>query len=182
VPSVTYVAFVRAVMIGREGLHREVLLDMFERGGAPGAVSYLSTGNVSFAAEPGSVDSVVDRVESDLEQLLGRPTPLFVRSLADVAALVDADPFATAPFDDVYARLVTFFRTAVPGSLALPMVAPNGDWEVFASGRGEVFSVTRAWPDRQPSDPGGVIQRLAGQPATTRALGTIERIVAKLGP
>ena len=30
-----FVAFVRAVMIGREGLHRSVLLDMFERAGIP---------------------------------------------------------------------------------------------------------------------------------------------------
>ncbi len=51
---------------------------------------------------------------------------------------------------------------------------------MFAAGSAEVFSVTRAWPDRQPQDPGGVIQRTAGEQVTTRAFGTIERIVAKL--
>lgn len=176
----TYVAFVRAVMIGREGLHRDVLLAMFERAGATNAKSHLATGNVSFTLEAGRVDAVVDQVESALEGLIGRPTPLFVRLLDDLVELVDADPFAGEPFDDVYARLVTFFRTSVPASLALPLVAPNGDWAVFAAGSGEVFSVTRAWPTRQPQDPGGVIQRLAGEPATTRALGTLERIVARL--
>ena len=176
----TFVAFVRAVMIGREGLHRKVLLDMFERAGAADAVSYISTGNVSFSADAVAVSAIVDRVESDLEQLLGRPTPLFVRSRDALVELVEGDPFADAPFDDVYARLVTFFRTAVPASIVLPMRAPNGDWEIFAAGRGEVFSVTRAWPDRQPQDPGGVIQRTAGEPVTTRALATIERILPRL--
>ena len=176
----TYVAFIRAVMIGREGLHREVLLDMFGRAGAADAVSYIATGNVSFSADAGAVTTIVDRVETDLEQLLGRPTPLFVRSLDHLVALVDADPFDDEPFDAVYARLVTFFQVSVPGSLPLPLVAPNGDWEVFAAGRGEVYSVTRAWPDRQPTDPGGIIQRTTGEPVTTRALGTIERIVARL--
>lgn len=174
-----FVAFVRAVMIGREGLHRVVLLDMFERAGASDAVSHITTGNVSFSADAVALDDVVDAVEADLAALLGRETPLFVRSLTDLFALVDTDPFANQPFDDVYARLVTFFRAAVPASIALPMRAPNGDWEVFGAGRGEVFSVTRAWPDRQPQDPGGVIQRTAGEPVTTRALGTIERIVAR---
>ena len=176
----TFVAFVRAVMIGREGLHRDVLLGMFEQAGATDATSYISTGNVSFSVAPDRLDDVVDRAEAELEALLGRSTPVFVRALDELVDQLDADPFAGEPFDAVYARLVTFLRTSVPPSLALPLTAPNGDWSVFAAGTAEVFSVTRAWPDRQPQDPGGVIQRIAGEPVTTRALGTVERIVAKL--
>ncbi len=173
-----HVAFVRAVMIGREGLHRPVLLDMFERAGATDATSYMSTGNVSFRAD--DAEAVSAAVEADLHELLGRETPLYVRSLDELQALLDNDPFATEPFDEVSARLVTFFGDEVPPSIELPMEAANGDWSVFAAGQRELFSVTRAWPDRQPHDPGGRIQRLAGEPVTTRALGTIERIVAKL--
>ena len=176
----TYVAFVRAVMIGREGLHRTVLLDMFERAGAADPVSYISTGNVSFDVETERLADVVAAVEADLERLLERPTPLFVRSLDHLRDLVDRDPFADAPFDDVYARLVTFFRAEVPSTFEPPLTAPSGDWSVFAATATDVFSVTRAWPDRQPKDPGGVIQRTAGQQVTTRALATIERIVTKL--
>lgn len=175
-----YVAFVRAVMIGREGLHRPVLLDMFEQAGAADPVSYLATGNASFAATARDLDAVIGSVEAGLATLLGRPTPVFVRSLDDLVALVERDPFAAAPFDEVYARLVTFFRGPVPGALQLPIEAANGDWSVFAAGEREVFGVTRARPDRQPQDPGGAIQRLAGEPVTTRALSTIERIVTKL--
>lgn len=175
----THVAFVRAVMIGREGLHRDVLLDMFGRAGAEHARSYIATGNVSFTAAPRDVSAVVEHVEHALETLLGRPTPLFVRTLDELVALVDADPFGGEPFDTVAARLVTFFRDAVP-HLPLPLRAPNGDWEVFAAGRREVFAVTRSRADRQPQDPGGVIQRAAGEPVTTRVLATVERIVAKL--
>lgn len=168
-------------MIGREGLHRRVLLDLFDRAGASDAVSHITTGNVSFRAEPREVARIVSTVEHDLEQLLGRETPLYVRTLDALRRLLDEDRFAEAPFDEVYARLVTFFRGEVPRSLVLPIDAPSGDWSVFARRSGEVLSVTRAWPDRQPQDPGGVIQRLADEPVTTRALGTIERIVAKLG-
>ncbi len=175
-----HVAFVRAVMIGREGLHRAVLLDMFERAGATDAVSYISTGNVSFRVEPADVAAIVESVESDLERLLERPTPLYVRTLDDLRGLLDDDPFADAPFDEVHARLVTFFRGEVPATIELPVDAANGDWSVFGRRRREVVSVTRALPDRQPQDPGGVIQRVAGQPVTTRAIGTIERIVTKL--
>ena len=167
-------------MIGREGLHRQVLLDMFERAGAADAVSYISTGNVSFSVEPARLDGVVEAVEAELEALLGRATPLYVRSLDELIDLVERDPFGAAPFEDVYARIVTFFRNGVPESVEVPLDARNGDWAVFAAGPSEVFSVTRAWPDRQPQDPGGLIQRMAGEPVTSRAIGTIERIVQKL--
>ena len=173
-----HVAFVRAVMIGREGLHRAVLLDMFERAGATDATSYISTGNVSFRTD--DVEAVTASVEADLEALLGRPTPLYVRSLGELRQLLVGDPFGDAPFDDVYARLVTVFRSEVPPAFEVPVDAKNGDWSIFAAARRELFSVTRAWPDRQPQDPGGAIQRLAGEPVTTRAVGTLERIVAKL--
>ena len=178
--SSIHVAFVRAVMIGREGLHRPVLLDMFERAGGSEATSYISTGNVSFQADPESIGELVELVEADLEQLLGRPTPLFVRTLTELQQLLDDDPFGREPFDEVSARLVTFFRTEVPPTFDVPVEATNGDWSVFAAGPRELFSVTRAWPDRQPQDPGGLVQRLAGEPVTTRAIGTLERIVAKL--
>ena len=91
----TYVAFVRAVMIGREGVHRSVLLAMFERAGATGTRSYISTGNVSFVVEPDRLDQLVTAVEADLERLLQRPTP--VRALCVTDLVVDDQIGDTKP-------------------------------------------------------------------------------------
>src|SRR5690606_5277156 len=102
--SPVHVAFVRAVMIGREGLDRPVRVDMFARAGAAGGRSYLATGNVSCRAEPRAVAGIVDAVEHDLEALLGRATPIFVRSLTELVALVERDVFASEPLDAVAAR------------------------------------------------------------------------------
>ena len=49
-PMPRQAAFVRNVMIGREGLHRQVLLDVVERAGGRAPRSYISTGNVTFDA------------------------------------------------------------------------------------------------------------------------------------
>lgn len=174
-----HVAFVRAVMIGREGLRREVLLGMFDRAGAAHPTSYLATGNVSFAVDPARLGEVVDAVEADLAALLGRATPLFVRTLDELRDLVASDPFADPPMPDVVGREVTMFRDRVPAHLDLPIESPRGDWVVFAAREREVLSVQRLVDGRTQS-PGGRIERLAGQTATTRAIGTIERIVAKL--
>lgn len=166
-------------MIGREGLRRDVLLDVFRQAGAIDPASHLGTGNVSFEVGDDDLAHVTAHVEESLEALLGRPTPLFVRSLGELRALLAADLFGAPPFPEVRDHIVTFFRAQVPEQLDLPI--EHADWVVFGRGPGEVVSVTRARDDgRHPGAPGGVIERLAGEPVTSRALSTIERIVAKL--
>lgn len=177
-PHVAFAAFVRNVMIGREGLHREVLLDLFRQAGATDTVSYLATGNVSFSVAPDRVGELTDDVEGALERLLGRTTPVFVRTIDALRELVDGDPFADPPANPVRDCIVTLFRDAVPPTVELPLTAPNGDFVVFAAGPAEVFSVVVDRSDRQPAAPGGFIERHAGELVTSRAIGTIERIVA----
>jgi uncharacterized protein (DUF1697 family) len=179
VPTDIHVGFVRAVMLGRDGLHRDVLLDIVERAGGADAASYLSTGNVSFRATPDRVDDVVDSIERGIADVVGRSTPVMVRSPDRLRALVARSPFDQAPHDAPRARLVTMVRDVVRDDFEVPVVSPHGDHHVFAVAGGEVFAVTIDTGGRV-QDPGGLIERLAGEPVTTRAWGTIERIVAKL--
>jgi uncharacterized protein (DUF1697 family) len=166
-------------MIGREGLHREVLLDLFTEAGAGNAMSYISTGNVSFSIDPDSLPALIEEVERGVTDLVGRPTELFVRSLDELLAMWNRDPFADTPFPDAQDRLVIMFRDGVPGQLALPIESARGDWIVFAAGPREVFGVCRDVDGRRQS-PGGVVERLAGERMTSRAWSTIDHIVTKL--
>jgi uncharacterized protein (DUF1697 family) len=175
----THVGFVRAVMIGREGLHRQVLLDIVERAGGADARSYISTGNVSFDADPDEIDTIVTTIEDEIAAVVDRPTPVFVRRLADLRALVRGDPFADAPISEPSHRLVTFVRGRVPDSIQLPIVSGRGYFHVFGQRDGAIFSVTRE-VDGRTRDPGGIIEGRVGRPVTTRAWGTITRIVDKL--
>lgn len=175
----THIAFVRAVMIGREGLHRDVLLDLFADAGAADATSYISTGNVSFELDRDDLDRFVDAVERSITEVVGRTTEVFVRPLDELVRLYDSDPFAASPFDDAQDLLVIFFRDSVPPSIELPIVSARGDYHVFSAGEREVFAVIRDVDGRRQS-PGGVVERIAGERMTSRAWSTIERIVTKL--
>lgn len=116
-----HVAFIRAIMIGRQGLHREVVLDLFRDAGALDPVSHLATGNVSFRAHPRDLDDIVGHVEEGLEATAGRPKLLYVRRLTHLVAMVDADPFAAAPSHDAPQREVVFVPGRVP-PIELPFV------------------------------------------------------------
>lgn len=176
----TYAAFVRAVMIGREGLHRQVLLDLFTAAGARNPESYISTGNVSFdLPDDVDVDTLVDKLEHEITGVVGRPTEVFVRPLDELVDMRERQPFASTPFPEFQDALVIMFRDRVPDRLQLPIESPRGDWVVFDAGPKEVFAVNRDVAGRRQS-PGGVVERLAGERMTSRAWSTIERIVTKL--
>ena len=175
----TYVGFVRAVMLGRNGLHREVLLDIVERAGGHDGASYLTTGNISFRCEPAELDDVVAEIEVGIERVVERPTPVMMRSLDQLLSLIERNPFASSPHPDPRAKLVGFVRDRVVATLDLPIDSPNGDYSVFAVDGGEIFSITIDNGGRV-QDPGGLIERLVDEPLTTRAWRTVVTIVDKL--
>lgn len=166
-------------MVGREGLHRQVILDIFERAGARNAISHLSTGNVSFDLEPPRMVDLEDTVDGRLSDVVGRRIEVFVRSLDHLHSIDAEAVFGEAPFQEVRERLVTFFHEPpVFDSLGVPGLVQKDRTAVVLIDNCDVFSVTREW-EGQIGSPGGLFERASGQRVTTRAWSTIEKILAK---
>ena len=94
-----YVGLVRNVMLGREGLHRDVLLRLVDAAGGRDAASHLATGNLTFDAAPGRLDDVVRRLEDGIAGVIGHREPVVVRTAGWFRDLVAGDPFAAFPLD-----------------------------------------------------------------------------------
>jgi uncharacterized protein (DUF1697 family) len=177
-----YVGFVRNVMIGREGLHRSVLVEIFHTAGATDARSYISTGNVSFSARPRTLAAIISGVEERIAEVIGRPEPVFVRSVDYLSKLVASEPFSSPPFPDPVERTVSFAHTPIePGAVDLPIWSRRGDVALFGVTAGEVFAVGRLI-DRTVNGGGGLVERTIGQAVTTRSWNTVLRVVADSGP
>jgi len=171
-----FAGFVRNVMVGRAGLSADVLLRAVEHAGGEAPRNHLATGNVSFSASPGGLDAITAQLEEAIAAVIGRREDVFVRSIDSLAIEVGSEPFAHVMADDVYERCVTYFRITAPMTLELPMRTPRGDAVLFASGPGQVLSITRLIAGR-PGQPGRVVESAMGVRATTRNWNTIERIV-----
>lgn len=81
-----WVAFVRNVMVGREDLHREVLLELAREAGGTNVLSHMATGNLTFAAEDITPDVLANRLEAGVKRVLGREEMVAIRSLPWLAA------------------------------------------------------------------------------------------------
>ena len=89
-----FVGLVRNVMLGREGLHRNVLLALLDAAGGRSGVSCPTTGNLVFDAAPAQLDAVVQRLEAGIAAVIGRREPVVVREAAWLSDFVAGDPFA----------------------------------------------------------------------------------------
>jgi len=171
-----FVAFVRNVMVGRNGLSADVLRQIVVDAGGREPRSQLATGNLTFSAPAGPVEAIGKAIEDSIESVLGRREDVFIRTLASLAAAVRADPFAAVVTEDVYERCVTFLPTDTRVSLTLPVQTPRGDAVLFARQDDDVLSITRLVGGR-PGQPGKYLESAEGIRVTTRNWNTIERIV-----
>lgn len=94
-----FVALLRSVNLGPNRLTMVDLKHAFAQDGLPGASTVVQTGNVLFDADAPAPD-LEPRLEDLLHARFGYGTKVFVRSAAQVAALVEANPFPTMARND----------------------------------------------------------------------------------
>lgn len=172
-----HAAFIRNVMIGREGLDREVLLDIVRRAGATAPRSYISTGNVTFNAAPSDVAQVMTRIEAGIAAVIEREERVFVRSIRELESMVSSDPFTNLAFE-AHDRYVSFTNKLIDPAIKVPFESGRDDIVAFGRTVREVFSVTRLVKGRA-TGPGAFIEKKICQPITTRNWNTIVRVVSQ---
>jgi uncharacterized protein (DUF1697 family) len=168
-----YVGLVRNVMLGREGLHREVLLRLADAAGARSAESHLTTGNLTFDTAPSQLDAVVRRLEEGIAEVIGRREPVVVREAAWFRDLVAGDPFAAYPVDRwelavafLSLRAAPLDPAAVPRIDGLEAVAVRPHELLMAARRdvrrpGVTHLLPRPWRDEATTRSWSTVQRLA---------------------
>ncbi len=110
-----YVALLRAVNVAGTGkLPMAELKRIGEECGFANVRTFIASGNLLFDSEAG--DAAVQRqVEDRLESFFGKHVPLFVRSAAEMAEVVAANPFA----DDKPSRVMAHFIAEEPAQAML---------------------------------------------------------------
>jgi uncharacterized protein (DUF1697 family) len=101
----TYIALLRAVNVGGTGkLPMAKLVELCAEAGFPGARTYIASGNVIFSSTA-SEKSVREALATRLSDYAGKRMDVLVRSAAEIAGLVAANPFPAAPGNRVVALI-----------------------------------------------------------------------------
>ncbi|MCO5399231.1 DUF1697 domain-containing protein [Ralstonia soli] len=130
----SYIAFLRAVNVGGTGkLPMAELRAMCESIGLTHVRTYIASGNVVFQSRL-SEASVKAKLERCLEDYAGKPVGVAVRTGAELAAVLEANPFKTAAPN----RTVAIFLDAPPPADALD-AATGRKVEEMALGTREIY-------------------------------------------
>lgn len=175
-----YAAFLRNVNLGRpKSPTRSQLEAAFLDAGAASAVSFQVNGTLVFTLAPGARPrALASRACEALAASCDMREPVFVRSVDELRALVDAQPFAGQVAEGLDSLCISFLgapRKALP---SLPFATSRGDLELLAHDDTHVFSVSR-WLGKSGGSPNAWLERQLGEPATTRNWRTVVKLVEK---
>lgn len=171
-----WVGLVRNVMLGREGLHREVLLGLIEVAGGTDVRSHLTTGNVTFTAPRARAGVIGRRAEAGLAHVLGRPEPIILREAAWLQHLLQDDPFGDHR-DGTWELEVGFLPLDVP-SLDPANLGDPGRTVLLRVGERELITARPRTGGKRPHVV-PLLERATGSRATARGWSTLQKIVAR---
>lgn len=167
----TYAAFLRGV--SPTNCSMPALKAALEAAGFTGVRTVLASGNAVFEARAAPVARLEKAVEAALLAGLKRPFPTMVRSIDDLGALLESDPYAGTRLAKDAKRVVSFLRgmtkPAQPlpleqdGARVLKVVGAEAFSAYVRSPRGPVFMV--------------LIEKAFGKDVTTRTWETLEKVV-----
>ena len=129
-----FVALLRAINVGGTGmLGMSDLRDLCEKAGFREVRTYIQSGNVVFTSSLAEA-KVKAKLEKVLAAKLGKPAFVLLRSGVELEAVLEANPFPSAPPN----RVIVLFLDEAPPKNALAKLAIAGPEEVVLRGR-EIF-------------------------------------------
>ena len=153
-----------------------VLRDLFAALGFREVVTVIASGNVLFSASSADAPALERRIEKHLERELGYAVATFLRSPAELAAMVAHEPFPDVAAGPVKHTLSVAFLKAPPTAPAraalLGLRTPTDHFHVY---RREAYWLCQGRTSDSTVS-GALLEKVVGGPATVRNMTTVRRL------
>jgi len=176
--SVTYVAFLRGINLGKRRVKNDDLTRAFAAMGFAPVTVLIASGNVIFEADERDEATLTKTIEAGLHEALGFKVATMLRTLAEVQELLDLDPFKGIPVTKETRLYVTLLAEKTTSTMKLPHVVGDGAFRILSRTDREVFSVLVLNDDSRTVDLMAVVEKEYGKSATTRNWRTIVKAAA----
>lgn len=173
-----YVAFLRAVNVGRRRVAMATACDVLTELGLADVRSYANTGNLIFAGSGAPPLEFERAIRAALEDRFGFELTTFVRTARQVREFVDARPFGAIAAGHTYFGLLTQTKLT-PGRRRAVEALSNDRDEVVARGR-DVHWLIRAKSTETSLGPKRWLEALPGISTTARNMTLLNRLARTL--
>jgi uncharacterized protein (DUF1697 family) len=172
-----FVAFLRAVNVGRRRVDMATACRVLERLGYAGVSSFINSGNLLFDAT-GPTTTLEKRIREALEAEFGFELTTFVRTGRQVRALATDKPFGTIAAGHTHFVLLTLTPLGAAERRAVEALSNDRD-EVQVVGR-DVHWLIRDKSSNTSLQSKAWLRALPDNPTTARNVTMVERLVGKL--
>jgi uncharacterized protein (DUF1697 family) len=173
------VAFLRAINVGGHTIRMSDLRTSFEKLGFEWVETYIASGNVLFESTEKDDEKLERIIERALEAEYGYPIETFVRSLSELAAITERDPFERKDHArDGRSVYVAFLGRRPTPEAVRRLVALATDDDTFAVVGREAYWLRRGGIGTSRFS-AGFLEKTLGMPATLRGLPTIVKLLTK---
>ena len=171
-----YIALLRGINVGGHMVKMEQLRGLFAELGLANVRSYINSGNIFFDTTEEDRLLLAEKIEQHLQSALGYEVPVFLRTPAEVAAIMEQDPFRDIGLTDDKRFCVVFTDTPLSEELDLPVPSSKNDMDLVGMNRHEAFVVWYIINARPPS--GRFPEKVLPARNTTRFFHTLKKILA----
>ncbi|MCA1561788.1 MAG: DUF1697 domain-containing protein [Acidobacteria bacterium] len=174
-----YVALLRAINVGGHVVKMELLRREFAALGFSNVETFIASGNVVFESRSQNAQALEQRIETRLGAALGYPVSTFLRTPAELARIVQYEPFAPADMNAPGSTLYIGFLSVPPEPAAQEkIVACRTAVDDFHVHKRELYWLCRTKLGESLVS-GAVLAKALGMPTTMRNATTIRRLTEK---
>jgi len=175
-----YAALLRAINVGGHIVKMDRLRKLFETAGFSSVETFIASGNVIFESSRKNTADLERAIEVHLKKSLGYPVAAFVRSMPELAAIVDLEPFGREPLKAPDSIFVGFLRSATSKDARRQIASLSNDVDTLvADGREIYWRARKGFAESTISY--AVVEKLLRAEATFRNMNTVKRMAAKHG-
>jgi len=173
----THVAFLRAVNVGNRRVDMATARDVLTHLGYEDVGSYVNSGNLLFSATGNAAD-LQAAIRAALEDRFGFELTTFVRTAAQVRALVEARPFGELASGHTHFALLPLTKLTAREKRAVEAMSNEQD-EVVVRGR-DVHWLIRAKSTETSLGPKKWLLALPNNPTTARNMTMMAKLAQRL--
>jgi uncharacterized protein (DUF1697 family) len=174
-----YIAFLRAINVGGHTVKMEQLRTLFAELEFTSVETFIASGNVIFEAESTKPDALERQIEDHLQKALGYAVATFIRTPAELAAIVAYQPFPASELDAAGSSLYVGFLPKPPaGEAQRKLLALSNGVDDFHIHQRELYWLARQGMGRS-TIAGGQVEKALGLPGTMRNITTVRKLAAK---
>jgi uncharacterized protein (DUF1697 family) len=175
---VIHIAFLRAINVGGRGIVKMTdLKAAFERAGCRNVRTFIASGNVVFEAPAKLPATLKAKVMRELVKLVGKEPGICYRTLDEIDALVEKNPFAKHLGDKTRMPFVAFMDRVPADVPKLPMRLEKECVEIIGIHAANMLILSWRTPRGMFGFPNACVEAL-GVTATSRNWNTVVRVAA----